>query len=62
MEIKKAETELWKQPPEPSFRSNQCVSDRGQTGVGGNSDRTCKATAGYTDTGECAFQKAEYCQ
>ena len=62
MEIQESRNRVVETATEPSFRSNQCVSDRGQTGVGGNSDRTCKATAGYTDTGECAFQKAEYCQ
>ena len=61
MEIQESRNRVVETATEPSFRSNQCVSDR-QTGVGGNSDRTCKSAAGYAVTGECAFTKIEYRQ
>jgi len=61
MEIQESRNRVVKTATEPSFRSNQCVFDR-QTGVGGNSDRTCKSAAGYAVTGECAFTKIEYRQ
>ena len=62
MEIQESVNRVVETATESAFRGNQCVSDRGQTGVGGNSDRTCKATARYTATGECAFTKIEYRQ
>ena len=62
MEIQESRNRVVEADTEPSFRSNQCVSDRGQAGVGGNSDRTCKATARYTATSECTFTKIEYRQ
>ena len=53
--FKKAETELWKQPPNPPAGSNQQLSDRRQAGMGGDSNGTYAGQlAGYADTGERA--------
>ena len=61
MEIQESRNRVVETATEPSFRSNQCVSDR-QTGVEGTATELVNQLPDMQITGKCAFTKIEYRQ
>ena len=57
--FKKAETELWKQPPNPLLEAINNFLTEDKPEWEGTATELAEPAAGYTDTGKCLVQKAE---